>query len=259
MDEKLIKAQTVEYYDSLATDINRKDQKATHLCTSIVDEQSAPSLPAAAARLYCGCDSPFNYATLNNTLRVVDLGCGAGHDVFLAANALKEHATIVGIDISPAMVEIAQQNLDGFPLKNHQIFFRLADIELYPMPRNFADLVLSNNTIHLCPNPSAVYRNIFRALRPDGTVIYSDIVKTKESKLATIPPLLKEKDHITTLQSLSFVEVEIVNRQYFTHEQAKSHCKPILRGLNNQTPSAVSLEDEIYAITLRAKRPPFSC
>lgn len=255
----IIKSKITQYYNSSVINSIPKDEETEHFYSSQPIEHALSPLPESAARLFNGCGNPLPHAPLDSASRVVDLGCGAGRNVFLASEILKDQSVIVGIDISPAMIESALSDLSTFAIKDRSIIFRVADIERYPMPRNFADVVISNNTLHLCPDPMAAYRNIFRALKHDGTVVFCDIVQRENTDTTGRNYLPMENDHISAMKHLSFVEVEIVDRHFFTPEQAKLIGKHISLTIDEEVRDGFPTETDTYAITLRAKRPPFSC
>ncbi|MDH4319708.1 MAG: methyltransferase domain-containing protein, partial [Desulfobulbaceae bacterium] len=255
MNNDQIKLHIINYYNSLAAwQPHKRDEHTAEQLTPLI-RSSASSEPAeSAARLFSGCGTPLAYAPMDGASKVVDLGCGAGREVFLAAAMVKERSVVVGIDVSPAMIECAMTAVSSFAQKDRSIIFRVADIERYPMPRNFADVVISNNTLHLCPDRMAAYRNIFRALKHDGTVVFSDIVQREHTDMTGRNYLPIEDDHISAMESLSFVEVEIVERHFFTPEQAILIGKHIFPPITEELLDSFSPATDIYAITLRAKR-----
>lgn len=166
-----------------------------------------------------GSGNPVRAARLQAGETVVDLGCGAGMDVFLAANQVGPGGRVVGVDMTPEMLEraraIAAQG--GYA----QVEFRQAEIEQLPLPAESADVVLSNCVINLVPDKTAVFGDIHRVLRPEGRFAIADIVLqgsptlvhrtlAKLAPCACIGGALEENAYLNALRSVGFEGVEVV-------------------------------------------------
>lgn len=146
------------------------------------------ALPADA-NLGLSCGNPTATANLKPGEVVVDLGCGGGIDVLLAARKVGPTGKAIGIDMTPEMLERARRNaaqpVDGQILKN--VEFQLGTIDQLPLPDNSVDCLISNCVINLAPDKQAVFREMYRVLKPGGRVAVSDIALKRP-----LPPVLAE-------------------------------------------------------------------
>ena len=137
------------------------------------------------ANLGLGCGNPLAIADLKCGETVLDLGSGAGYDAFLAAKSIGPTGKVIGVDMTPEMIQRANENMNKLKIAN--VEFRLGEIEELPVSDDSVDVVLSNCVINLSPDKEAVYRDMFRVLKPGGRISISDVLASGE-----IPKEVKE-------------------------------------------------------------------
>ena len=195
----------------------------------------------AEADLGLGCGIPTEHAGIKEGDVVVDLGSGAGNDVFVARSLVGESGTVVGIDFTEAMLSKANRNLSKLNYRN--IYFKLGDIENLPLEDNFADVIISNCVLNLVPDKQKAFAEIHRTLKPGGHFCVSDIVTSGDlpKKIRDAAALyagcvsgaLKQEEYIGIINQSGFKDVEIKNsrlsnlpdellKEYLSDEEIKA-------------------------------------
>jgi SAM-dependent methyltransferase len=192
-------------------------QQTVSKAVGYTDEQLG-AIPDGAD-LGLGCGNPTALASLKEGEVVLDLGSGGGIDCFLAASKVGKNGRVIGVDMTPEMIERARENASKGNYGN--VDFRLGEIEHLPVADNSVDVVISNCVINLSPDKAQVFEEAYRVLRPGGRVMVSDIVLLKElpdaikSSVAAytgcIAGASRKEDYLATVASAGFQGVEVVS------------------------------------------------
>jgi arsenite methyltransferase len=221
----------------------------------LYETPDAAALPDEVTGLSLGCGDPITMASLEPGQTVLDLGSGGGIDCFLAAQRVGESGRVIGVDMTPQMLEKARANKAKLGAAN--VEFRLGEIEHLPVSNETVDVIISNCVINLSPDKPQVFREAYRALRPGGRMAVSDIVtdgplpeEVKNSLSAwagCVAGALDVKDYVAAIKAAGFTKI-LVEPVYLD----KSFMDEAVDQLN--LGDAVPTDDEIlYRTVFSAK------
>jgi SAM-dependent methyltransferase len=171
------------------------------------------------SNLGLGCGNPIALASLQAGDIVLDLGSGAGFDCFLAAKKVGSTGKVIGVDMTPEMIEKARGNAQKGNYEN--VEFRLGEIENLPVEDTSIDVIISNCVVNLSPDKKRVFEESFRVLKPGGSLMVSDIVLLKDlpdfiknsqhAYINCIAGAVKKDDYIGAIKEAGFSEVTILD------------------------------------------------
>ena len=171
----------------------------------------------ADADLRLGCGVPTEFAGINEGDRVLDLGSGAGNDVFVARRIVGEKGAVTGLDFTDQMLTKALANNEKMGYAN--VNFVKGDIENIPLPDNSYDVIISNCVLNLVPDKDRAYSEIMRVLKPGGHFCVSDIVLKGELPddlrqaaslyAGCISGALQKEDYLAIIDKAGFANVEV--------------------------------------------------
>jgi len=186
------------------------------------NDEDMKSVPDGA-NLGLGCGNPIAMASLKTGQTVLDLGSGAGFDCFLAAKKVGPSGKVIGVDMTPAMIEKAKKNAQKGNYQN--VEFRLGEIEDLPVDDNSVDVVISNCVINLVPDKSKAFAQAYRVLKPGGRLMVSDVVLLKtlpisirnsvEAYIGCLSGAMMKDEYLKVIVGAGFKNVKNLNETPF--------------------------------------------
>jgi SAM-dependent methyltransferase/N-acetylglutamate synthase-like GNAT family acetyltransferase len=233
--EEKIKAQVQAYYSERVQNPASGGccTKSSAQAPSIPDlagyqREVLTSIPTAAAEKSFGCGDPLAFAEVQAGQTVLDIGSGAGIDCFIASQKVGPAGKVIGLDMTPAMLETARRNAQQGGYTN--VEFRQGEAENMPVADGSVDWVISNCVINLSPAKEKVFAEINRVLKPGGRVSISDIVAdalpdfVRQDQLAycgCIGGAIPEADYLSLLAQAGLADVHVETRLDYSPEQIR--------------------------------------
>jgi len=272
MSDKNIKKAVRDNYAKVATEGSCCSGPVTNCCgqESLVKEISSSigytredmdKVPEGS-NLGLGCGNPIALASLKKGEIVLDLGSGAGFDCFLAADKVGPEGKVIGVDMTPEMLEKARENAQKDNINN--IEFRLGEIENLPVADGVIDIIISNCVINLSTDKGKVFSEAFRVLKPGGRIMVSDIVLTRE-----LPDIIREnvsayvgciagavikEDYLEGIRKAGFTDVKILEETDFPINYIVSDNSAVIvkNDLNLDKDEVKDLEESVLSIKVSA-------
>jgi SAM-dependent methyltransferase len=228
--------------------------------TGLYEDPDVTTLPAEVTDLSLGCGDPVTLASLEAGQTVLDLGSGGGIDCFLAARKVGPAGRVIGVDMTPAMIDRARHNKDKVGAEN--VEFRLGEIEHLPVADNSVDVAISNCVINLSPDKEQVFRDVYRVLKPGGRLAVSDIVTdgplpdTVKQDLAAwagcVAGALDVAEYVAAIEAAGFVEV-ILTPSYWDQQMVEEAVAQLSTEAAEQVRLSPRREDELKTAVFSAK------
>jgi arsenite methyltransferase len=216
-------------------------------------------LPDSVTGIALGCGNPTAMAELRPGETVLDLGSGGGIDCFLAARQVGADGHVIGLDMTPKMLDLARANAKKQGLKN--VEFQYGYIEDIPLPDDSVDVIISNCVINLSADKDAVFREAFRVLKPGGRLNVSDIVtqgslpeivsEHLSAWAGCVAGALDEEIYLGKMRRAGFGSIEVINRKFYSSDMmaADDDLKKLAAEKNL---SLADFDQKIASITLKA-------
>ena len=227
-------------------------------------DEELKSVPEGA-NLGLGCGNPVALASLAEGETVLDLGSGAGFDCFLAANKVGKTGKVIGVDMTPEMIEKARENAQKGDYQN--VEFRLGEIENIPAADNSVDAVISNCVINLSPDKRRVFQEVYRVLKPGGRLMVSDIVLLKElpefikncvaAYVGCVSGAMMKDDYIEAIGKAGFQEVKIIDEASFPIDSIANDptAKAIISLMNISSEEIKDIANSVLSIKVQGIKP----
>lgn len=220
------------------------------------------TLPDGESAVSYGCGDPITLASLQPGQTVLDLGSGAGLDCFFAATKVGETGKVIGVDMTPEMIERARSSAQRLNLSN--VEFRQGYIEELPVDSNSVDVIISNCVINLSPDKSKVFAETFRVLKPGGKLAVSDIVtdgplpeavkKSLSAWAGCVAGAVEASEYVGMMEAVGFTNVSITP-VYFDKSQVDSALADMKDSIELKTISSDDAYKAVYSAKITAYKP----
>jgi arsenite methyltransferase len=234
----------------------------TSNAVKVYETTDAAMLPEEIAGLSLGSGDPITLANLTPGQTVLDLGSGGGIDCFLAARKVGPQGRVIGVDMTPAMLERARANQAKMGMEN--VEFRLGEIEHLPVADGTVDVIISNCVINLSPDKPQVFKEAYRVLRSGGKLAVSDPAtdgplpsKIKSSLSAwagCVAGALDAGDYIDIIKAAGFVDVKL-EPVYFEPQVVDEAVAQAGESLDLHDIPIERLQKAVFSAKITARKP----
>ncbi len=219
----------------------------------------------ADADLGLGCGNPAALAGLREGETVVDLGSGAGIDCFLAARRVGPKGRVIGVDMTPEMLDKARKNALTGDYAN--VEFRLGEIENLPAADGMVDAIISNCVINLSTDKPRVFREAFRVLRPGGRIMVSDLAllrplpeairNSAEVYVACVAGALSKDDYLRAIAEAGFSGIEVLKETAYPADFILDNpqAAEVMKSLNLSAEELAGHLSSVVSLSIRAVKP----
>lgn len=227
-------------------------------------DEELGSVPEGA-NLGLGCGNPVALASLKPGETVLDLGSGGGLDCFLAANKVGEKGHVIGVDMTPEMLDKARENVSKGKRKN--VEFRLGEIENLPVADNSVDVIISNCVINLSADKPRVFQEAFRVLRQGGRLMVSDMVLLKdlpdavkrsvEAYVGCLSGAIMKDKYLETIKKAGFTGVKVVDEAHFPVKYMANDptAEKVVKDLRLGSKDIEDIAKSVLSIKVYAEKP----
>lgn len=219
-------------------------------------------LPEGESNVSYGCGDPITLASLQPGQTVLDLGSGAGLDCFFAAKKVGETGRVIGVDMTPEMIERANSSARRLNIQN--VEFRQGFLEALPVESDTVDVIISNCVINLSPDKSKVFAEAFRVLKPGGKLAVSDIVtdgplpdSIKQSLSAwagCVAGAVEASEYIGMMEAVGFTNVS-VTPVFFDKATVDAALDDMKDTIELKTISRADVYEAVYSAKITAYKP----
>ena len=225
-------------------------------------DEELENIPGGA-NLGLGCGNPVALASLREGETVLDLGSGAGLDCFLAAKKVGEKGKVIGVDMTPEMIDKARENARQGGYAN--VEFRLGEIENLPVADSSVDVVISNCVINLVPDKARAFKETFRVLKPGGRLMVSDIVVLTElpesiknsiaGYIGCLSGAIMKDQYIEAVKEAGFKEVRVVDETFYPVDSMADGPTAIIKDSQIPPEKLAQYANSVLSIKVHAVKP----
>ncbi|NTU45467.1 MAG: arsenite methyltransferase [Chlorobiaceae bacterium] len=227
-------------------------------------DRELKSIPQGA-NLGLGCGNPVALAVIKEGDVVLDLGSGAGVDAFLASSLVGQSGRVIGVDMTPGMIERARANAESNGYRN--VEFRQGEIENLPLESSTVDVIISNCVINLSTDKAKVFQEAFRVLKPGGTLMVADMAlledlpdylsSSVEAYIRCIAGAVRKDEYLDAIKDAGFEEIRVVGESHFPAELIAEQpmLKEVVATMNIPMSEIQRIGESVVSLKVAAKKP----